>query len=247
MFLLTSTMAYGALQQCAVYLVKKSTCTGLSVTKTYGSCSSTNSCTETCYDVFNQQGGTTGVYKFITAVTCSATNGYTQNLSGSEEFCIGSMDASPTTITYYAGCKCYNYDTWNNSWSDYNSTYQRDSGTRTNCGTTSTIYRYRCNSGYYSANGYSEYTSTSGLGCTSCKTTCDEGHTSSPGANERTDCRAEADTNYSDSTGTFKYSAACCCGESCSSGSTGCLTDKDCSTGYTCLNGRCVIKFIPNL
>lgn len=163
---------------CPIYLVKQSSCSGTTTYTTYGSTSNSKSSIATCYTEYNNATGSyivSGYRKYITSLSCN--NGYSAQSHTASSLCIGSSTASPTNITYYT-CECADTYSWNNSWTNYSTMYQRDTGTKENCGTSSTVYRYRCKSGYYSAGGKQlAVGSTDGLSCTACpaNATCSEG------------------------------------------------------------------------
>ena len=261
---------------CPIYLVKQSSCSSTTTYTTYGSTSNSSSSSATCYTEYNNGTGSyiiSGHRKYITNLSCN--NGYIRKSHTASSLCIGSSTASPTNLTYYT-CECGDTYSWNNNWASYQTIYQRDTGTKYNCGASSTVYRYRCGSGYYSATGKTAVNSTSELSCTacpanatcgeggakiftcnigyykdgdactSCVTTCGAGHTTAlAGATSSSDCKAPANVEITDDTGTFTYSVACCCdgpckaGNICKFGETSCSSQKDCEVGYTCTDGCC--------
>lgn len=222
---------------CASYLVEE-TCSSSYTYTTYGGNNATST-SYTCYkDLDTVNGNVIHRFKFATTVTCPS--GYAQNPNTYTE-CINSATAGLSDVTYYT-CGCTDTTSWTGTWANYSSGYQRQSGTRNNCGTTSTVYQYRCAAGYYSSTGIATGSTTAKVGCTSCTTTCGVGHTSAAGAASYAACRAEANTEYFDGTGTFQYTTACCCDgtcdEKCDSGKS-CQTNEECDSG-SCRSGCCV-------
>lgn len=226
---------------CSSYVVQE-TCSSSYTYTTYGG-NNASSTSYTCYKELDTiDGNVIRRLKFATTVTCQS--GYGKN-SNTHTECVGSATAGPSDITYYT-CGCTDTTSWTGTWANYGSGYQRQSGTRNNCGTTSTVYQYRCAVGYYSSTGIATGSTTAKVGCTLCTTTCGVGHTSAAGAASYTACRAEANTEYFDGTGTFQYTTACCCDgtcdEKCASGKS-CQTHTDCDSGF-CGNGCCMAGLI---
>lgn len=261
---------------CPIYLVKQSSCSTSTTYTTYGSTSNSKSSTATCYTEYNNGTGSyivSGYKKYITSLSCN--NGYIAQPHTASSLCIGSSTATPTNMTYYT-CECGNTYSWSGQWFNDSTGYQYEPGTKYNCGASSTVRRYRCNKGYYSAGGktisdskselsctacpanaacteYGMTTFTCNIGyykngnaCTSCETTCGAGHTTdAAGATASSACKAPANVEITDDTGTFTYSVACCCdgpcisASNCEFGQTSCSSQKDCGFGYTCTNGCC--------
>lgn len=255
---------------CRSYYVVASCSNALAYDYTYGSTINSSSHTSVCY---NEMGFTldddpivSRRIKVINSITCKS--GYTKNAK-TWTFCEGSPNPpnGPSSITYYT-CGCSDTTTWSGTWSAYQTGVQRQSGERNNCGEKSTVYKYRCAAGYYSANMSSSADTVNELACTacpanatcssagatafscnagyykyldrceSCTTTCGMGHTSPAGSTSYTQCRANANTTINDITGTFTYTTACCCDGTCDSK---CNSGISCQSADDCPNGRSCI------
>ncbi len=246
---------------CGESYATEFTCMGNTYDYVYGSTANTTNYTARCFrkwraTVMGAQVADT--VQIITGVMCDSAQGYAAADAADVTLCIDTTTGETITLTPKR-CACADVITWNANWVTFslNTAYQRLTGTKVNCGTTSTVYKYRCNTGYYSSTGVAESTTQTdltcvacpanaatcaagsttfkcnagyyrfGTGCTSCVTTCGVGHTSVAGATSHAQCRAEASVTLDDGLGKFEYTTACCCNTTC---------DERCESGKSCLS-----------
>lgn len=235
--------------QCARYYVEE-TCSSSYTYTVYGNTDNASTSTTKCFGLYENMtpiGSTTPVWtlnrhvKVITSLTCKT--GYSRTSAGTLSMCMDDPTGDNTqSLTYYK-CVCADQYVWNLDWASYNVAIERQSGTLYNCGSSSTVYQYRCASGYYSASGNATMLSLAEVDCVSCSSTCGVGHTTGvAGATSYEQCRAPAATEFTDDVGTFEYSTACCCDDTCDAkcgGGQSCASHSDCASG-SCLAGCCV-------
>ena len=188
--------------QCARYYVAE-TCSSSYTYTVYGNTNNASISTAKCFGLYENMtpiGSTTPVWtlnrhvKVITSLTCNT--GYSSTSAGTLSMCMDDSTGDRTqSLTYYK-CVCADQYVWNLDWASYNVATERQSGTLYNCGTSSTVYQYRCASGYYSASGNATMLSLADVDCVSCSSTCGVGHTTGvAGATSYEQCRAPAATD----------------------------------------------------